>query len=69
MHGKNAEKHYGRDYWSRRLKNAVTAWGPYGKFLTHRKERAETRRLERQALKDDEIERELTFRVEQENDE
>lgn len=53
MKGESAEKngHAGREYWSRRLSGA-TAWGPIGKWLTHRKERAEARRLERELKRD-----------------
>lgn len=51
MHGENAEKHAGREYWSPRLRGAPS-WGRIGKWLTHRRERAAARREERR-LKDD----------------
>jgi len=50
-HGENASKHYGRDYWSRRLPGAV-AWGRVGKWLTHRRERAAAKRAERELKRD-----------------
>ncbi len=53
MNGKRAEKsgHAGREYWSRRLRGMVP-WGRIGKWLTHRRERAEARRIERAAARD-----------------
>lgn len=51
--GENAERHYGREYWSRRLPGMV-AWGKIGKWLTHRRERAASRRLERDVRRDPE---------------
>jgi hypothetical protein len=45
MHGENAAKHPGREYWSRRLPGAYS-WGRIGKWITHRKERAASRRAE-----------------------
>lgn len=55
MHGENAERngHAGREYWSRRLPGSVS-WGRIGKWLTHRRERADARRQEREILKDPE---------------
>lgn len=38
--------HAGREYWSRRLPGAYP-WGRFGKWLTHRKERAAVRREEK----------------------
>ncbi len=48
--GENAERlgHCGRDYWSRRI-DGVPPWGPVGKWITHRKERAAKRREEHRA--------------------
>ena len=46
-HGENAQKHRGREYWSRRCPHAPN-WGRIGKWLTHRRERAEARRRERE---------------------
>lgn len=37
-HGENANKHWGREYWSRRHKG-MPSWGKIGKQLTHEKER------------------------------
>lgn len=51
MHGERAERHYGREYWSRRLRGCYS-WGRLGKWLTHRRERAETKRQERRLKKD-----------------
>ncbi len=46
MHGERAARlgHIGREYWSRRLRGMLS-WGRYGKWLTHRKERREAKRL------------------------
>ena len=52
-HGENARKHYGREYWSARLPGAVP-WGRIGKWLTHRRERAQAKRIERELLRDPE---------------
>jgi len=41
--------HPGREYWSRRHGGCLP-WGRVGKQMTHEKERAAARRLERQAL-------------------
>lgn len=49
MHGENAERHAGREYWSARLPGAPP-WGRIGKWLTHRRERAAARRLERKEM-------------------
>lgn len=51
MHGENAEKHSGREYWSRRLPGAPS-WGRIGKWITHRRERAAARRAEQLALRE-----------------
>jgi len=47
-HGENAEKRWDREYWSRRPggKHYALCWGPFSKWLTHRKER---RRGDREA--------------------
>lgn len=50
-HGENASKHYGREYWSRRLRGAPS-WGRVGKWLTHRRERAAAKKQERQLERD-----------------
>lgn len=55
MHGENAEKHAGREYWSRRLPG-TPSWGRIGKWLTHRRERAAVRRAERRLMKLDYLE-------------
>jgi hypothetical protein len=48
-HGERAEKHgHYREYWSRRHPGMLN-WGPIGKWLTHKRERAERKRLERAA--------------------
>lgn len=47
-HGERAKRHFGREYWSKRLPGAIP-WGRVGKWLTHRRERREARRLERMA--------------------
>jgi hypothetical protein len=43
--GENAEKHWTREYWSRRHPGLLS-WGKWGKHFTHRRERAEARRRE-----------------------
>jgi hypothetical protein len=52
-HGEKAEKlgHAGREYWSPRLSGMVP-WGRIGKWLTHRRERAEAKRAERELRRD-----------------
>lgn len=45
--GENAERHPGREYWSRRLPGACCSWGRIGKWVTHRRERAAAKREER----------------------
>lgn len=50
MHGENAQKH-NRDYRSRRLPGAWP-WGPVGKWMTHKKERAAARRAEHAARRE-----------------
>jgi hypothetical protein len=49
--GENAKKygHPGREYWSRRLVG-MYSWGRFGKWLTHRKERRASRKIERAAM-------------------
>ena len=56
MQGERAEKngHAGREYWSPRLRGMVP-WGRIGKWMTHRRERAEARRIEREATRSVEI--------------
>jgi hypothetical protein len=52
--GENAQKHRGRDYWSRRARGKGAwdlSWGRVGKWITHRFEHAAKRRLERKILK------------------
>lgn len=47
MHGENAAKHVGREYWSPRAGRGTSLpWGRIGKWITHRKERAAARREE-----------------------
>lgn len=55
MHGENAAKrgHPGREYWSPRLPG-MAAWGRIGKWMTHRRERAEAKRRERDLRRDPE---------------
>lgn len=54
-HGERAEMHghrmFDREYWSRRcpIPHGMT-WGKVSKRLTHRAERNETRKVEREAL-------------------
>ena len=55
MHGENAEKRAGREYWSRRFPG-TPSWGRIGKWLTHRRERAAARREERRLMKLDYLE-------------
>jgi hypothetical protein len=43
-HGENAQRHYGRDYWSRRYPSTCLGWGRYAKRLTHRYERQQGKR-------------------------
>lgn len=62
MHGENASKHVGREYWSRRMPG-TPLWGRIGKWLTHRHERAAARRLERALEKDPEVWNEKTPRA------
>lgn len=52
--GENAENHGGREYWSSRARGKGAwglSWGRVGKWITHRVEHAEKRRLERKILK------------------
>lgn len=55
-HGDRAERsgHPGREYWSRRLRGAWP-WGKMGKQVTHRRERAKTRRDEHRALHQEQL--------------
>lgn len=49
--GERAERQgHNREYWSRRLAG-MYPWGRLGKWLTHRRERAEKRRIEHKALR------------------
>jgi len=50
-HGENAEKEgrRGKEYWSPRLKG-MWPFGRIAKHFTHRRERRETRRIEREHL-------------------
>lgn len=49
--GRTAQKNTrNREYWSRRLPGCWS-WGKIGKWMTHRRERAERRRIERQERK------------------
>lgn len=50
-HGKRAEHmgHAGREYWSRRPGPRMGIWGRFSKWLTHRAERRQARRLAKQA--------------------
>ena len=50
--GENAEKggHPGREYWSRRI-GGFLPWGKVGKWMTHKRERAEKRWIEYRALR------------------
>jgi hypothetical protein len=61
-HGENAEKigHAGREYWSRRgggNDSGRWGWGPIGKWITHRKERQESKQVVKRELQ--EIERDM----------
>jgi hypothetical protein len=52
--GENAEKSRSREYWSPRARGKGAwglSWGRVGKWITHRVEHAEKRRLERKILK------------------
>lgn len=51
--GERAAKvgHAGREYWSRRLPG-TPSWGRVGKWITHRRERAQTRREEIRIMKE-----------------
>lgn len=50
-HGERAERRWGREYWSRRgsVGRGGIPWGRFGKWLTHRRERREARRVEIEA--------------------
>lgn len=43
-HGENANRRWGREYWSRRL-SAILSWGRYSKDLTHRWERRQGKEI------------------------
>jgi hypothetical protein len=43
-HGENANKNWGREYWSPRLKYA-SGWGKALKKRTHEKERMENKKI------------------------
>ena len=47
MHGKNAELHghTGKEYWKSRLHRFGETPGKYTKYLTHKKERRESKQL------------------------
>lgn len=51
-HGERAQalaNNRDREYWSRRPGGKYMRWGWFGKLLTHRAERREARRVEREA--------------------
>jgi hypothetical protein len=49
-HGENANKHWGREYWSPRLRFA-SGWGKILKRFTHEKERMEKKNIIRKEMK------------------
>lgn len=49
-HGENANKNWGREYWSRRHRGMLS-WGKVAKQLTHEKERMIDKKIVQDELK------------------
>jgi len=52
MHGENAEQagKMGKEYWKSRLHSQGERLGKYTKYLTHKKERKQNKRVARNAV-------------------
>jgi hypothetical protein len=49
-HGENANKHWGREYWSPRHRG-MPSWGSVGKQLTHEKDRMRDKKIIQDEMK------------------
>lgn len=49
-HGENANKHWGREYWSPRHRGAPS-WGKIGKQMTHEKDRMRDKKIVQDEVK------------------